>query len=220
MAITAAAGMPGRTTDQQAAPFVVRRGRDRLPAALLLLVSSIWVAVAVRGLLAGDPQAMPGLGLWGACGALVVGAALALVALDRLCRVERIVIANGVVAVTIRQLARRTTWREPLANYPGLCRRREPRPHRYGARSWYAIDLWHPDPSKSIELARAKDAAGIAGPARILARDLGLPLLEAGGPGVPFCGGDVAPGDRLARRPPPQPGTEPRRSRPQAGHGP
>jgi hypothetical protein len=43
-------------------------------------------------------------------------------------------------------------------------------------RSWYVVQLWHPDPGKALELARAKDPALIERRARDWARRLGLPL--------------------------------------------
>ena len=43
-------------------------------------------------------------------------------------------------------------------------------------RSWYVVRLWHPEPAKAIELARAKDPALIERRARDWAGRLGLPL--------------------------------------------
>jgi hypothetical protein len=43
-------------------------------------------------------------------------------------------------------------------------------------RSWYVVRLWHPEPAKAIELARAKDPVLIERRARDLAARLGLAL--------------------------------------------
>jgi hypothetical protein len=55
----------------------------------------------------------------------------------------------------------RRAWREPLAAYEEIRVDRELRSHRAGVRAWYVARLWHPEPAKALELARAKDPARI-----------------------------------------------------------
>jgi hypothetical protein len=102
--------------------------------------------------------------------------ALALFALDWMVRGRTVAIGHGAVAVTDRSLRGGRAWREPLASYREIRAYRELRTHRAGVRSWYVVQLWHPDPAKVIELARAKDPALIEGRARDWARRLDLPL--------------------------------------------
>jgi hypothetical protein len=92
-------------------------------------------------------------------------------------RRQTIVMIRGALVVTERSLLPARTWREPLSSYREIRCQVEQRPHRYGRRSWYVVRLWHPEPGKRIELARAREAAAIEARARDCARRLGLPLV-------------------------------------------
>ena len=83
----------------------------------------------------------------------------------------------GALVVADRSLLRGSTWREPLSNYREIRCQVEQQPHRYGRRSWYVVRLWHPEPAKRVELARARDPIAIEERARDCARLLGLPLV-------------------------------------------
>lgn len=150
---------------------------DRAPLGWLLLVlATLWLAAAISGFMAGHLAIVPGLGSSGAYLGGAVGAALAVIALNWLVRGRTIAIDRGMLAVTERSLLGSHSWREPLANYREIRACGEQRPHRYGARSWYIVRLWHPEPGKAIELARAKDPALIEQTARDYAGRLGLQL--------------------------------------------
>jgi hypothetical protein len=171
----AASGYRGADADA-AAPLLIRRtGRAPL-GALLLVIALLWLATATRGLLHGDPPVLPGLGSSGAHLVGALGAALALLALDWLVRGRTVVIDRGTVAVRDRSLLGSRAWREPLANYREIRACREQRPHRAGVRNWYVVRLCHPEPARTIDLARAKDPVRIEWRARDLAGRLGLPL--------------------------------------------
>ena len=158
------------------APLLIRRA-DRAPlGALLLVIATLWIATVLSGFVGDHLAVIPGLGRSGAYVAGALGVALALIALDWMVRGRIVAIGRGTVAVTVWSLLGRHAWREPLANYRELRVDREQRPHRYGARSWYVVQLCHPEPGKGIELARAKDPALIDRRARDYARRLGLPL--------------------------------------------
>jgi hypothetical protein len=158
------------------APLLIRRA-DRAPLrGLLLVVAILWLAAAVSGLFGGDLTIIPGLGAAGAWLAAALGAAFALIAVDWIVRGRTVVIDRGTVAVTDRSLLGGSSWREPLANYRELRACREQRSYRSGVRSWYLVRLWHPEPGKAVELARAKDPARIEQRARNYAQRLGLPL--------------------------------------------
>jgi hypothetical protein len=88
-----------------------------------------------------------------------------------------VVLTRGALLVTERSLLRGRTWREPLSSYREIRCQVEQRPHRYGRRSWYVVQLWHPEPAKRVELARARDPAAIDARARAYARRFGLPLV-------------------------------------------
>ena len=130
-----------------------------------------------RGSLGGSPAVIPGLGAAGAYWAAGVGAALALLAVHLMLRRQTVVMTRGALVVTERSLLPARTWREPLSSYREIRCQVEQRPHRYGRRSWYVVRLWHPEPGKRVELARARDAAAIEERARDCARRLGLPLV-------------------------------------------
>jgi hypothetical protein len=159
-----------------AAPLVIRRGERAPLGALLLLIALLWLGAALRGLAAGTPAIVPGLGLAGAWLAGALGAALALLALDWLVRGRTVVIGRGTVAVTDRSLLGRRALREPLANYTEIHVDRKVHSHRAGVRTWYTVRLAHPEPARALELARAKDPARIEQQARDWARRLGVPL--------------------------------------------
>ena len=166
----------GYTRAEDAAPLLIRRA-DRAPlGGLLLAIAILWLAAAIRGFLDGQLTIIPGLGSSGPYVAGALGAALAVIALDWMVRGRTVAIGRGTVAVAARSLLGGHAWREPLANYREIRACREQRPHRYGARSWYVVRLWHPDAGKIVELMRAKDPARIERRARDYAERLGLPL--------------------------------------------
>jgi hypothetical protein len=168
------------SAEVDAAPLVIR-GATRAPlGALLLVIATLWLGAAIHGFVVGAPAIVPGLGTYGAYLAGALGAALALLASDWLARGRTVAIGRGAVAVTDRSLLRRHTWREPLADYGEVRTCRELRPHRAGVRSWYVVRLWHPDPAKALQLARAKDPTRIERHALEWARRLRLPLSRHG----------------------------------------
>jgi hypothetical protein len=154
----------------------IRRATRAPLGALLLVIAVLWLWAAIHGLAAGDPGIVPGLGASGVYLVGVVGLALALLAVDWMVRGRTVVVSQGTIAVTDRSLRGSRAWREPLANYSEVRAYRELRTHRAGVRSWYVVQLWHAEPAKAIELARAKDPALIERRARDWARRLGLPL--------------------------------------------
>jgi hypothetical protein len=181
-----------RAEMQAAAPLMIRRA-DRAPlGALLLVIATLWLAAAISGWVGGKAAIIPGFGSSGAYFAGALGAALAVIALTWMVRGRIVVIGRGTVAVTVWSLLGRHAWHEPLANYREIRVDREQRPHRYGARSWYVVRLWHPEPGKTIELARAKDAALIERRAREHAGRCGLPLSWRGDQAKPAHGGERA----------------------------
>ena len=158
------------------APLRIRQTARAPLGVLLLVIAALWLGAAIHGLLAGHSAIVPGLGAGSAYPVGAFGVALALLALDWMVRGRTVVISRGAVAVTDRSLRGSRAWREPLANYGEIHAYRELRTHRAGVRSWYVVRLWHPEPAKAIELARAKDPALIEQHARDWARRLGLPL--------------------------------------------
>jgi hypothetical protein len=158
------------------APLLIRR-TDRAPlGGLLLVIAMLWLAAAISGFVGGDLTIIPGLGAAGAYLAGALGVAFAVIAVDWMVRGRTVVIRRGTVAVTDRALLGGSSWREPLANYREIRACREQRSHCSGVRSWYLVRLWHPQPAKAVELARAKDPARIEQRAREYAQRLGLPL--------------------------------------------
>jgi hypothetical protein len=170
--------MPASVDRGAAASALLRiRRAERTPlGALLLVIAVLWLWAAVHGLVVGDAAIVPGLGAGGAYLVGAFGVALALLALDWIVRGRTVVIGHGAVAVTERSLRGSHAWREPLANYTEIRAYRELRTHRAGVRSWYVVRLWHPQPAKAIEQARAKDPALIERRARDWAERLGLAL--------------------------------------------
>jgi hypothetical protein len=158
------------------APPLIRRAGHAPLGALVLAIASVWLAAAISGTLAGRAAIVPGLGSSGAFWAGVVGAALAALALHWIVRRQTVVIDGGALVVSERSLLGGHTWREPLANYREIRGSTEQRPHRYGRRTWYIVQLSHPEAAKKLELARARDRAAIEALARDYARRLGLPL--------------------------------------------
>jgi hypothetical protein len=154
----------------------IRRATRAPLGALLLVIAVLWLGAALHGVVAGDPAIVPGLGAGGAYLVGALGVALALYTLDWMVRGRTVVISQGAVAVTDRSLRGSRAWREPLANYREIRAYRELHTHRAGVRSWFVVRLWHPEPAKAIELARAKDPALIERQARDWAGRIGLPL--------------------------------------------
>jgi hypothetical protein len=167
----------GGKRDAIAAPLVVRRRDQALPGALLLVIAFLWIAVAIYGYVASKLAVVPGFGIAGPYLAGTLGVALAILALDWMLRGQAVLVARGEVAVTSRSLFGRRTRREPLAGYREIRAYPERRTHPAGgSRSWYVVRLWHPEPAKAVELARAKDPARIERLAQDWARRLNLPL--------------------------------------------
>jgi hypothetical protein len=174
MAASGHAGEDGRGT---LASLPIRSPGHAALAALLLVLASVWLAAAIRGGLGGDLAIIPGLGASGAYWAAAVGVALALLALHLMLRRQTVVMTRDALVVSERSLLRSRTWREPISSYREIRCAVEQQPHRYGQRSWYVVRLWHPEPGKRIELARARDPEAIEERARDCARRLGLPLV-------------------------------------------
>lgn len=164
------------TVDANLPRIVIRRGRLAFLGGLLLVIASVWIGVPVRGLLVGGQEIVPGLGALGAGGALLIGGMLAVIALSWMVRRQVVTVEGNLVRMTDRRLSGTRVWREPLAGYRGVRRRCESRPHRYGARHWHIVELWHPEPAKSLELVRTKDPRLADEQAPVWARRLGLPL--------------------------------------------
>jgi hypothetical protein len=160
------------------AAITIRRRPRALLGSLLLGIAGVWLAVPLKGLLLDASAGVPGLGVPGTVCALVIGAALALLALSWIWRCEILVIDQGHIRMTERRLGGARAWEEPLARYHGLRRRREELPHPHGARSWYLVEAWHPEPARTVELARGKDPRAIEQCAKVWAGRLALPLCE------------------------------------------
>ena len=158
-------------------PLLIRRAERAPWGALLLTIAAMWLAVAVDGLLNGQPAVVPGLDRSGAYLAGAIGAALAVIALDWLVRGRIVVISRDTVAVTVWWLLGRQTRRQPLADFREVRVDREQRLHRHAPRTWYVVRLCHAEPNETIELARAKDPALIGRRARAYAKRCGLPLI-------------------------------------------
>jgi hypothetical protein len=172
-----ASELRGQDVERAPAQLLVRRSPYAPLGALVLAVASVWLAVAVRGAVAGNPAIVPGLGSSGAYCAGAVGAALAVLGLHWALRRRTVVVDRGALLVTERSLFGGRRWREPLANYREIRGRIEQRPHRYGPRRWHVVMLWHPEPARTIELARARDPAAARSRAQEYARRFGLPLV-------------------------------------------
>lgn len=162
--------------DVSASRIVIRRRHQALPGFLVLAMASVWCAVPIRGLLIGTPEVVPGLGMIGATGALMVGTALALLGLSWIVRFEVLVIDRGLVGMTARRLTGARVWHEPLTGYRGIRARQEQRFHRYGTRIWHVVELWHPETAKTVELARTRDPRVAERSTQSWARRLDLPL--------------------------------------------
>jgi hypothetical protein len=158
------------------ASLLIRRTERAPLGGLLLVIAILWLAALISGFIVGNAAIIPGLGTAGAYLAGALGAGFAVLALDWMVRGRTVVIRRGTVVVTDRGLLGSSSWREPLANYPEIRACREQRSYHSGVRSWYLVRLWHPEPGKAVELARAKDPARIEPRARDYARRLGLPL--------------------------------------------
>src|SRR5919106_111458 len=156
MAISAK-GHAGPRAGAASSRIVVRQMPQAGLRCILLAIASLWLAVPTCRLLAGETTEVPGLGSSGVYWAGAVGVGLAVVALHRMVRRKTIVVEGGGVRVASRSLLGGHAWREPLASYSGIRARRMERPPRYGPRRWHVIELWHPDPAKTVELARTRD---------------------------------------------------------------
>jgi hypothetical protein len=99
-----------------------------------------------------------------------------MVALHWMARRNTIVVEGGMVRVASRSLIGGDAWREPLASYCGIRARRIERRHRYCPLRWHVIELWHPDPAKTVELARTRDPCAGAKQAETWAGRLTQPL--------------------------------------------
>jgi hypothetical protein len=161
-----------------AAAITIRRRPRALLGGLLLGIAGVWLAVPLKGLLLDASAGMPGLGVPGAVCAVMIGAALALLALSWIWRCDILVIEEGLLRMTERRLGGTRAWEEPLARYRGVRQRREELPHRHGARTWYLVEAWHPEPARTVELARGKDPRLIEQCAKVWAGRLALPLCE------------------------------------------
>lgn len=158
------------------APLLIRRSGEAGLGALMLAIAGLWLAAAIGGVLTGNPAIVPGLGGSGALWAGGVGAALAALSLHWIARRQTVIVGRGALLVTKRSLLGSWSWREPLSNYREIRGHHEQRPHRDGWRTWYVVQLWHPERAKRVELARSRDPAAIEARARDYARRFGLPL--------------------------------------------
>ena len=169
-------GCAGPEANAAMAPRLIRRTGQAALGALVLAIAILWLAAAASGMLAGNPAIVPGLGSGGAYCAGAVGAGLVVLALRWLGRWQTVLVDEAAVIVAERSWLGGCTWREPLSNYREIRGSYEQRPHRYGPRRWYVVQLWHPDPTKMVELARTKDPELIVARARDCARQFGMPL--------------------------------------------
>lgn len=158
------------------APQLIRRSHQAGLGALMLVISGLWLAAAIGGVLTGNPAIVPGLEGSGAFWAGAVGATLAALSLHWLVRRQTVTVEHGALLVTERSLLGSRSWREPLSNYREIRGRHEQRAHRDGWRTWYVVQLRHPEPARTVELARSRDPAAIEARARDYARRFGLPL--------------------------------------------
>jgi hypothetical protein len=101
-----------------------------------------------------------------------------MLAVSWIVRCQVLVIDQGLVRMTDRRLTGLRVWEESLARYRGVRLRHERLPHRYGSRSCYIIEIWHPEPAKTVELERSKDPRLIERGAEVWARRLALPLYQ------------------------------------------
>jgi hypothetical protein len=167
--------------DAAAATITIRRRRDALLGGFLLAIASLWVAVPLRGLLLDPSATTPHPGGPGTIFPILVGAALGVLALSWIVRCQVLVIDQGLVRVTDRRLTGLRVWEESLARYQGVRLRHEQLPHRYGSRNCYVVEIWHPEPAKTVELERSKDPRLSERGAEAWAKRLALPLcLEPG----------------------------------------
>lgn len=162
--------------DPAFAPITIRCRRQGFLGGFLLAIAGLWIAVPLQGLLVDASAGVPGLGVLGAFGAIMIGAALALLALSWIVRCQVWIIDQYLIRMTERRLTGIRVWEESLARYRGVCCRHERRSDRYGSRSWYLVEVWHPEPAKTVELARSNDPHLIELCAETWARRLGLPL--------------------------------------------
>ncbi len=172
-----------RGSAPNASPIRIDRRDDALLGGLALTIATIWIAAGLSALMAHPPAALSSLGATGACLALLVGAGLAVWALDEVLRRQTLAIGTGEIEVTTRRLTGVRRWHEPLAGYVGLRHRRQPVRHRYGWRTEHRIELAHPDPTKVVVLLRTPDEARAEACWRDWAHRLNLPAVAGGGAG-------------------------------------
>jgi hypothetical protein len=164
--------------DAATATITIRRRRDALLGGFLLAMAGLWVAVPLKGLLLDPSATMPHPGVPGTIFPIVVGAALGMLAVSWIVRCQVLVIDQGLVKMTDRRLTGLRVWEESLARYRGVRLRHEQLPHRYGSRNCYIIEIWHPEPAKTVELERSKNPHLIERGAAVWARRLALPLCQ------------------------------------------
>jgi hypothetical protein len=164
--------------DAAAATITIGRRREALLGGFLLAIAGLWVAVPLRGLLLDTSAAMPHPGVAGTIAPVLVGAALAMLAVSWILRCQVLVMDRSLVRMTDRQLNGLRIWEESLARYRGVRLRHERLPHRYGSRSHYVIEIWHPEPAKTVELERSKDRRLMERGAEVWAGRLALPLWQ------------------------------------------
>lgn len=152
-----------------------------LLASLLLAIGGIWIAVPLLALLTDARPPLPDLGTVGVGVLVAAGAGQILWGLNLLLRRKTLIIDQNVLHVSVRGLLGVRRWSEPLANYRGLCHRRERVRHRYGWRVVHRLQLAHPDPAKEIDLVRTSGERRIAAARQQWAEWLGLPVWSADG---------------------------------------
>jgi hypothetical protein len=200
-----ASGHTEPKADGGSARIVVRRTAQAGLGWILLAIAGLWLAGPMRGLWTGEAAIVPGLGGSGAWWTGAVGVGLAVIAVHWIVRRRTVVVDRGAVEATCRSLLGRHRWREPLANYRELRARHEEQPHRYGPRRWLVIELWHPEPAKTVELARTRDPRAGAAHAQAWARRLALPVrwqphahpARSGHEASDAVGAETAPGQAL-----------------------
>jgi hypothetical protein len=184
--------------DAAAAMVTIGRRRDALLGGVLLAIAGLWIAVPLKGLLLDTSAAMPHPDVPGTIAPVLVGAALAMLAVSWILRCQVLVIDQGMVRMTDRRLTGLRVWENSLARYRGVRLRHERLPHRYGSRSCYAIEMWHPEPAKTVELERSKDPRLMERGAKVWARRLALPLLQE--PDQPPARSQKRPRDQIAEK--------------------
>jgi hypothetical protein len=154
-------------------PTIAERRDSRPVGALILAIALVWLAVAARDLAAGGAR-IAGLGIAGGYLSLAIGVALALWGCRVLMRRQRIRIDRDGVHVRLEQLFWITSWSAPLAQYRGVVWRSVPIRRRGARRTVHLIDLWHPDPDRTVTLLSSTDGRAAEDFWRAWAAELGL----------------------------------------------